>query len=432
VKKNLNTVSAFQIYQLIRYSTLILTGIIFTKTALSGEEIGKYETFIFIAGAVSFFWINGMVRAFLPLSAESESKRTHVFSTFIILQFFSFLAAAFLFGFQPYFSEWLLNGNEIPETTLLLIFILVSGPASLVEYYYLAKKKNKAILVYGGISFGAQFILVVLPIVIGYAIKVALIGLVISSILRYAWLFILMIINSEFSVSLPFISANLKHGAPLMVAALLSGSAQFIDGFIITSKYDEATFAIFRYGARELPLALLLANALSNAMLPAFANKNQLKDNLAHLKSNIKKLMHLLFPLTIVVLLLSKPLFPIIFRPEFAESATIFNIYLLLIISRLIMPQTILNGLKITTPIMRAAFMELLTNVLLSFIFVQFWGLAGVAFATFFAYLLEKIVLVIVVKKRLNITLSEYLPKRIYLIYSFVTIVIFIFAEIIF
>lgn len=432
MKKYLNTVSALQAYQLIRYSTLIITGIVFTKTALTVGEIGKYETFMFVAGAVSFFWINGLIKAFLPLSAESEKGRTNIFSTFITLQLFSVAAAAFLFAFQPYFSDWLLNGNEIPEITLLLLFILISGPASLTEYYYLAKKKNKAIIIYGVVSFALQLILVILPVILGFAINMALLGLLISFILRYAWLCILMIVNSEISVSIPFILANLKHGLPLMVAALFSGSAQFIDGFIVTSRYNQEAFAVFRYGARELPLALLLANALSSAMLPAFANRAALHENLLKLKLSVQKLMHFLFPVTALLLVLSKPLFPVIFNAQFANSATIFNIYLLLVISRLLMPQTILNGMKITAPIMGAAIFELVLNVILSLIFVRFLGLPGIAFATFIAYLFEKLTLAWVVKKRLNISLSAYFPGRIYVLYSLGTIVIFTFAEIIF
>lgn len=432
MKKYINTVSAFQFYQLIRYSTLILIGIVFTKTALSNEAIGEYETFIFLAGAVSFFWLNGLLKAFLPLAGEAQNNNTNIFNAFILLQFYSILAAIFLFLLQPYFSEYLLNGNKIPETGLLLIFIALSGPANLAEYYYLIRKHNKRIIIYGIVSFFVQFVLVVLPIVFGYPIRVSLIGLVISSFLRYSWLLILMIINNEFYASRTFILEHLKLGGPLVAATLLSGSAQFVDGFIVTSRYDEATFAVFRYGARELPLAMLLANALSSAMLPAFADKNALKENLQKLKSSITKLMHLLFPFTAVLLLVSKPLFPVVFNPAFTESATIFNIYLLLIISRLIMPQTILNGMKIANPIMTASFFELVLNVLLSLIFVQFWGISGIAFATFTAYLFEKIILVFVVKNKLKISLISYLPLGMYLLYSLGIVVIFIFAEIIF
>lgn len=432
MKKYLNTVSAFQFYQLVRYSTLILIGIVFTKTALSPEAIGEYETFVFVAGAVSFFWLNGLLKAFLPLVGQAEKNKTNIFSTFLILQFYSFLAAAFLFGLQPYFSKLLLNGNEVPETTLLLIFIVLIGPANLVEYFYLSRKQNKAIVWYGSISFLLQFILVVLPAILGFPIRMAIIGLVISSFLRYCWLWILMLLNNEIYVSLNFIREHLKLGGPLVLATLLSGSAQFVDGFIVTSKYNEAAFAVFRYGARELPLAMLLANALSSAMLPDFANKTALKENLRQLKASVTKLMHFLFPLTAVLLLVSKPLFPVVFNPDFTESATIFNIYLLLVTSRLLMPQTILNGMKIARPIMTASFLELVSNVTLSLVFVQFWGLPGIAFATLIAYLLEKIVLTVVVKRRLNINLIDYLPTGMYVLYSFGIVVIFIFAEIFF
>jgi len=432
LKKFVNTVSAFQFYQLVRYATLILIGIVFTKTSLSQTEIGEYETFLFLAGAVSFFWLNGMLKAFLPMATVKDSEKTNIFNAFVVFQVYSLLAAVFLFALQGQFSIFLLNGKEVPYAALLLLYILLIGPANLVEYYYLARKKNTAIIIYGILSFLLQFVLVVLPVLLGLGISVALKGLVVSSLARYAWLWILMIVHSEIHLSTRFIREHLKLGGPLVLATLLSGSAQFVDGFIVTSRFDEGSFAVFRYGARELPLAMLLANALSNAMLPAFSNEDRLIENMDILRRSVKRLMHFLFPITAILLLISKPLFPILFNPDFAASATIFNIYLLLVISRLMMPQTILNGLKITTPIMGASFFELVINVALSLIFVQFWGLPGIAFATFLAYLFEKVILAVVVRQRLGFRLSDYLPIGLFYIYSAGILVIFIFAELIF
>ena len=432
MKKYINTISAFQFYQLVRYSTLILIGIVFTKTALIQPEIGEYETFVFLAGAVSFFWLSGLLKALLPLSAETKGTGTNIFSAFVLIQIFSLAAAGFLFFLQPLFSKYLLNGNTIPETGLLLIFIIFSVPANLVEYFYLIKKHNRGIIIYSLVSFFIQFILVVLPPVLGMDILWSLKGLVLSALLRYLWLWLTLIYFSEIHFSFAFIKQHLKLGGPLVAATLFSGSAQFIDGFIVTSKFDEATFAIFRYGARELPLAMLLTNALSNAMLPEFANRDHLTKNLIKLKSNIRRLMHLLFPLTAILLVISHPVFPVLFNPGFEKSATIFNIYLLLLISRLLLPQTILNGLKHSKEIMQAAFLELTLNVALSLILVRFFGIAGIAFATFIAYLFEKLFLAIAVRKKIQVKLSDYLPVKYYLIYSVGILIIFIFAELIF
>ena len=432
MKKQLNSISAFQFYQLVRYATLILIGVVFTKTALTQTEIGEYETFVFIAGAVSFFWLNGLQKALLPLTPTKTNTKTQIFSAFIILQVFSIVAAVFLFLMQPLFSKFLLNGKSIPEIWLLIAFIVFGVPANLIEYFYIIKKQNSAIVIYSIVSFSVQLILVTLPAVLGYGITVALKGLVLSSVLRYIWLLIILISNNEINYSHYFVKEHLKLGGPLILATFLSGSAQFIDGFIVTSYYDEETFAVFRYGARELPLAMLLANALSTAMLPEFAHKNQLKQNLQKLKTSVTRLMHFLFPLTALMLVISHPVFPVIFNPKFAESATIFNIYLLIIISRLLLPQTLLNGLQISKPIMNAALLELIVNISLSLILVRFLGISGIAFATFIAYLFEKIFLSAVVKKKLNVSLSAYIPIKMYTIYSVAILVVFIFAEYIF
>ncbi|HRX12229.1 MAG TPA: oligosaccharide flippase family protein [Draconibacterium sp.] len=429
MKNKLNSISAFQFYQLVRYATLILIGVVFTKTAITQTEIGEYETFVFIASAVSYFWLNGLQKALLPVSATNKDTKSHIFSAFVILQLFSILAAVFLFLMQPVFSEFLLNGKNIPEIGLLVVFIVFGVPANLIEYYYIIKKRNVAIVVYSVVSFSVQLILVTLPAILDYGISAALKGLVLSAVLRYIWLLIILITNREIHYSNSFVKEHLKLGGPLILATFLSGSAQFVDGFIVTSYFDEGTFAVFRYGARELPLAMLLANALSTAMLPDFALENQLRLNLQKLKQSVTRLSHFLFPLTAVLLLITHSAFPIIFNSKFSESATIFNIYLLIIISRLMLPQTLLNGLKIMKPIMTAALLELIVNVSMSLILVQFLGINGIAYATFIAYFFEKIYLSIEVKRKMNVSINEYIPLKIYTIYSLTILAIFVLVE---
>ncbi len=426
MKKYIHTVSAFQFFHIARYTTLVLTSVVFAKSAITQDAIGEYETFIFLAGAISFFWLNGLLKALLPLSSEDSGSGTCLFSAFILISAFSILASLFLYSFYPLFSEILLNGKNIPELFLLIVYIVFGVPAGLTEYFYLIKKKSNALIIYAIISFSVQFFLVVIPVVLRHSVKLAMTGLVISSLFRYIWLWVVLIKNNEIHFSFSFFKTHIKLGAPLIAATFLSGSAQFIDGFIVTSRYDESIFAVFRYGARELPLATLLANALSNALLPDFGRKENLKANLEVLKRNVLKLMHLLFPLSAILLMISYPLFPIIFNPEFSESATIFNIYLLLIISRLLMPQTILTGLKYTRTIMYASFFELVINISLSLFLVGIFGIVGVAYATVLAYLSEKVYLIIILRRKLNIRISEYHPVRYYIFYSIIVVFVFI------
>lgn len=424
-------ISALQIFQLIRFSTLVLIGIVFSKSGISTSEIGQYETFLFLAGAVSFFWLNGLIQGFLPKTDENSIGRKSpvLFNVFYLLFAFSGLTALFILVFDSVISGYLLHGSKIPFLNYLLVYLLVSSPASLVEYIYLIKKQPKQMLTYGLLSFGLLFLLVVLPPILGFSIEYSMIGLVAASVFRFIWLLFLLFRNSSPKPDYKYIRNHLKYAYPLVFSMLLSGSGQYIDGFIITSRFDDATFAIFRFGAREFPLVLLLANAFSASMLPGFSNPEKLKENLAKIRLNSQNLANWLFPLSAVLMLVSHWAFPLVFNVGFSGSATIFNIYLLLIISRLLFPQTILMGLSKNQPILWASFLEIVLNVALSLWFVQLWGLPGVAYGTVCAYLFEKLFLMVLVRKISGINLPDYLNVKQHLVYSVLLAAVFVVVE---
>ncbi len=444
LNKYINNITGLQIFQLLRFGTFILISIVFTKSHLTTADIGIYETLLFIAGIASFFWVTGLIQSFLPLYKNNQTfserdnkvirgcsvqrgteKSPEIFNAFLLLSLFSFLAFLFVLFCKKYISQVLISTSEIPYFNLLLWYIFLSNPTYLIEYIYLLNNKVQSIIKYGLLSFLLQFILVACPIMLGYGIEYGLYGLIIISVFRLIWLFILLRKYALFIVSIKFIKEHISLGYPLILSALLSGSAQYIDAFLVANKFGDATFAIFRYGAREFPIVLLLANAFSNAMIPEFALEKKLKNTLLLIKQRSARLMHLLFPVTIAFLLLSNWLFPIVFNENFTASAQVFNIYLLLIISRLVFPQTILIGLKRTKIILLASFLEIIVNVTLSIVFINYWGFVGVAIATVVAYFFEKIVLIFFSYFSLRIKPEQYIPVSTHLFYSALTILLY-------
>ncbi|UCG26817.1 MAG: oligosaccharide flippase family protein, partial [Bacteroidales bacterium] len=365
----INNISSLQIFQLVRFSTFLLISILFTKSHLSTADIGIYEVFLFIASFISFFWVTGLIQSLLPLyknnksfnkNGENHSKKSpEIFNAFILLTIFSFLAFLFGISLRGNFSVFGISG-DVPFINLLLVYILLSNPTYLIEYIYLLNDKSHHILGYGSISFSIQLAIVTVPIFMGYDIVFAIWGLIIISILRIVWLVVLLYRYAEFKFSIDFIKEHISLGLPLILSTLLSGSAQYIDGVIVTSTYDAESFAQFRYGAKEFPLVLLLANGLSNAMLSEFSSKEKITSSLKVLKHKSRRLMHYLFPITMVVMLFTRVLYPVMFNENFIRSADVFLIYLLLIISRLVFPQTIIIGLKKTRVILIASFIEII------------------------------------------------------------------------
>lgn len=418
--KNISSISALQFFQLFKYGALLLTGVVLAKSYLSIQEIGHYETFLFISSAVAYFWLSGLTRSFLPLNSDNPDKSNY-FNAALLFQ---------LFGIATGILILLLNRNlnfEIPDKYLYLVaaYVAISAPGNLIEYIYLLQKQTGKMIAYGVVSYGVQLTAITILLFLNYSLFSVFIILIIVAVLRYFLLIIILLKYAVFKINLIYIKSHLKTGFPLIISALLSDSAQYIDGVIVQSYFNKADFAIFRYGAKEFPLALLTANALSNAIVPQLTGKN-LQEGLILLKKKSKQLMHLLFPISIALLISSKYIYPIAFNENFMASVPIFNIFLLLLIPRLLFPQSILIALKKTNTIMIVSAAELIVNVSASLVFLRFWGLPGIAGATLLAYFFEKIILSIILYKETKISILSYLDIKTHLVYSIVLIGVYI------
>lgn len=412
----LTPVRALQFFQVLRFGTFFLTGILFAKLGLSTYDIGIYEALLFLGSVLSFFWLSGLTQSLLA-NYQPKEKSREFFNAFLVLSGISVLVfVAFRLLITPY-SMMANNPEVLAHYATFSFYVLFIGPSFLAEYILLLKEKSKGLALYGIVAFGIQILAVAAPIALGYGLAEAMLGLVFSSLVRLLITLGLLAKYAEFKFDVDYIQQFLITAGPLMAATLLSGSAEYLDGFIVSKYFDEGTFAVYRYGAKEFPLVLLLANAFSNGMVPKVAQLG-IKEAAATIKKESLKLMHLFFPISIGFMLVSQWLYPRLFNADFAESAAVFNVYLLLVVSRLVFPQTLLIGLKKTTIIMWVAGLELTVNFGLSILFVHQFGLVGIAFATVIASVLDKLVLMFWLKRSEGISTSSYWPWKWHLGYS--------------
>ena len=215
---------------------------------------------------------------------------------------------------------------------------------------------------------------------------------------------------------MPLLRRYLVFSGPLMANLFVGNLILLFDNWLVGWYYqDTAVFAVFRYGSREFPLAVALATALATAMIPRLTAAPE--KGLAEMKDKTRRLMHLLFPLTILLLFVSKPLFPLVFNPDFAASAGLFNIYLLITASRVLLPNAIVLSRGFPAAILRVGIAELLIKIMLGFIFIHWFGLPGVAWSAVLAFFWEKLGLIWFLEKNQRIKTSEWLDIQWYAIY---------------
>lgn len=412
----LTPVRALQFFQVLRFGTFFLTGILFTKLGLSTYDIGVYEALLFLGSVLSFFWLSGLTQSLLA-NYQPKEKSKEFFNSFLVLSAISIVVfIAFRLLITPY-SFMANNPQVLYFYSTFSFYLLFIGPSFLAEYILLLKEKANGLALYGIVAFGVQLASVVGPIAFGLGLEEALLGLVASSVVRFLITLGLLAKYADFKLDTSYIKQFLVTAGPLVAATLLSGSAEYLDGFIVSKYFDEGTFAVYRYGAKEFPLVLLLANAFSNGMVPKVAQQGVGKA-VQIIKKESLKLMHLFFPISIGFMLVSQWAYPRLFNEDFAESAVVFNVYLLLVVSRLVFPQTLLIGLKKTKTIMLVAGLELAVNFGLSILFVQQFGLVGIAFSTVVASVLDKLVLMVMLKSWHGVSPTRYWPWQWHLGYS--------------
>lgn len=437
--KLIDNISGLQLYQLMKPVIFLIVSIVFAKN-LTRAEIGQFEMFMFIVGLMNFFWVTGIIQSLLPLYNRNktyrvvgEGERTkspEIFNAFLLLCFFSVLFFIIGHSLKNNFSVFHLSGN-IPYINLLLLYMLLSSPVNLIEYIYLLNNRSYRIFQYGLYTYTAQLLLIIIPILLGKDILWSIYGLIVITGARWIWLLILLRRYTEMKISYDFMKEHLYLGIPLIITSLISGSPQYIDGVIISSVYrDPAVFAWFRYGAKEFPLVLMLANGLSQALLPEFSTRERMKESLEKIKKKSGQLMHILFPSAIFIMVICRWLYPRMFNPDFAKSADVFLVYSLMIIPRMVFPHTIIIGRKKTHIIMIAGIMEVALNIPLSLLMVRWgYGIVGVAVSTFVVTLISRIFLAGYVWIKMKIRPSEYIPLKIYSIYFVLISLVFILID---
>ena len=421
-RNNISTTTAIQFFQIARYGALLLCSVLLTKSGIGTDGIGHYETFILVSGTLSFFWVNGLTHTFLSVYNHNTDKRKVIGQTALILIGLSILLALIVLVLRTPITQLFAFDDTGNMFYLLLLYFLFNNTAFLVDYIFLARDNAKGLIWLSVYHLVFQTAMIALPAFYYGNFESVINGLMVFIGLKFLFTLYLLFRNNIIKPDWDFIKMYLQKSAPLIISFFLGGMSIYVDGIIVNNYYDKATFAIYQYGAREFPLSLLLANALSAAMILKIGSSIE---NLQVVKTSSLKLIQRLFPVCILLLIGSRWLYPRVFNDTFSTSFIYFNIYMLLLVPRLLFPHSILLGLNRSKEIMAASVVEFVLNIVLSLTLLQLIGLQGIAYGTVIAFLVNKSILIYRLHKS-GITPKQYIPVQQLVTYSLILVVTFI------
>ena len=419
-----NVTTAFQFLQFARLSGIILLSILFVQLSFSAEEISQYEWILFLANSVSFFWAHGLRNAlmsYFPKLQEIQQKKL----------FFNLSIFFILLSLGISVLLYVLDYGEIINTSdhihYLSLFVLFNIPSTLSEHILILKQRAVSLFSYGILFYGGYFFLLGFYALKYLDVEHVLFALVVWAGLRFLYLLFLISRYGEIRIDRQLIRHFFIFGLPLIIHVLVGGGMEYVDGFLVKLFFEDSDFTYFRFGVRELPVNTIFISSLVTAIVPLAVV--DLSSSLVEVKRKLNGLMNWLFPLSIILIWVSPMAYQFFYDSSYIISARIFNVYLLIICSRILLPQVLIYAKHDNKILMWVGILELVINLVLSILLLQYFGLLGLAFATVIAYMVQKIILVYYTQNKYDIQLSSYLNIKKYIIFSILLYTCFVVSE---
>jgi len=415
---NMGQISSYQYFQLTRLVAAVLISIFLVKSGYDAFSVSNYERFIFLANLFSFFWVMGIKNAALSFYPKitARFKESFFYNVFLLLQCLGVVFAGLLMLTGPSKLLGLEHFNTFNDRLILGLYLIFYAPTVLLEVIFILQKKASLFITYGSVIHVSQIVLIGIAAWNEASVLTMFKLLLMWTILKWIITVFYVIKNSLPRFQLNLTLKYIWFALPVILHILLGNGMEFIDGILVNRFFDPDQFAVFRYGARELPFILIMVGALSSSVIPLAVN--QLSVAKETLRTNTKKLMHLFYPIAIITMFLSPLLFKFFYSSVYLNSAILFNIYLLILASRIILPEVFIYGKHENRILMYTSFGELILNLLLSIVLINDFGLNGIAMATVIAYFLSKLFFVAYVWKKHGINPTAYFPVPLYLLYT--------------
>lgn len=404
---------ALQIFSLLRFAAYFLVSVLLVKFRISTSEIGSYEYALFLTSIVTGWWIDGLIQSYMAEHTSGENPR----NTGLLRKYSHwFLALAAGTSFFFYLAgiplqRWdILTG--IPSGFFwFLAFHLMLQAAVLLVYHFYRSGRSLPIYILGGYIF---------VVYTGSFLFWISQNSPISGFYFYLFLAAFPLLLSWFyfwwrePVGPSSQTGTLGRGRGISQLVIIQGIgflSVWSDGFWAQYFYGaEETFAVFRYGAREFPLFVVLTAAFSTAMISWKSEP----EGLRRIKKGSRRFIVNFSWGVILMLCISQWLFEAVYDQRFVPASVIFDMYLLLILVRVIFIRSLLMAEKMFGTLTGIAVAELLINIFLSYILYWPLGLPGLVLGTLLAHAGELVLYLYFMKNKLKIPLSDILPLRLY------------------
>ncbi len=399
-----------------------LASLVVLTRLVAKPALGGYQQLWLIYGILSPFLVGGLPTAllyFLPRVRSREEATKWVLDSYLILVGFGIVSSLGVFLLRDPIAE-AMNNPALSRALLFYVpypffaFLTAAMPSALIATgrAKLASVLNamNGILTVVGVVAAAWISPTTRSMAAGLSLSAAVVAVISTACVVRA-------LSIRGTVAWRSVAWRplLTYGLPLALTQLAGMLGFQFDRLVVSSRYSPSEFAVYALGAVEVPIAIVVQQAVNAVLVPALSRlhaEGDLSDLVRQWQAAMRKTSLVVLPLFAFLMVMAGNVITLLYGAKFGGSVRIFRAYLFLMPLRMATYGLITQAIGRTGINLAASVVMLGSNVVLAIALVFPLGLLGPAIATPLAMLATVAYYLFRLRGVVSLRIGELVPWR--------------------
>ena len=383
------------------------------------DDYGTYLHVQMIANLSIWAFLLGIPHGIYYFLPRVEGQRKYVLVTLALVGSIAVIVSGIVFYNTDSLATLLTNPRINDLAYILLCLVVVQIPLTVFEPLMLTSKRVKAfasVELFFNVSF---FAAVAIPVYFDRSMFEILWCLVCvysvhsAIVLCYALLIAYSFKTPQKEGDKYGLKDQINYTLPIGLSMNVMEMSRYVDKVVVSNQSSPEEYASYARGAMEIPVISIIANTLDNLLMPSFVqaykDKN-IDEIMVTWHASIRLMAAFIYPCCLFLICTAPLLIPAIFSDKYMDSVIIFQIYTLGLLSRVSTFDIIMRAIGRTKEIFWITLLAVVTNILLTLVFMNFWGLIGAPIATVLTMLVMRLCYIKAITSFFNIKINDVFP----------------------
>ena len=350
---------------------------------------------------------------FVPRDPSTAGR--HASNAVITLAAAGIASIVALGGASESIARWLTNAQLADTLVLLGAFLALMLTSAVAEIVLVSRRQYETAAYAYATSDIARAAFILVPAIAIGTLRGVLWGAVAFAATRLVvmlWYFS-RTFSARFRPSLDLWRSQWAYTLPFALAVGVEVVQGNVHHYVVASRFDPATFAIYAVGCLQIPLVDVMATSAANVMMVKMAESGfdtRGPTALALWHDTMSRLAIVIIPLTIFLLVMARDIIVTLFTSSYLASVPIFMLWTLTIISFVPCVDAMLRVHAQTRFLFGLNLLRLALVLGLTTWFLSWYGLSGAVLVVLMSTWLVRIIGLVRIARLLEASLATVLP----------------------